>query len=292
VHAIKGQNMIVELDVSVEEVSAGQLTDTHRQAALSALKEDGLVVLNDVVATDHLDILAAKMDEDVAAIRRLETLPYQFVSGHTQHDPPPFEPYLFRDVVCNDLAVDVTRALLGDGVTNIFYSGNTNLPGSGEQPVHVDWGQLWPDLQHAHPACSVVVNISPIDVGPENGSTELWLGSHLDTSLSVQDPSLKVPLERVESRRAVRPPVQPRLRKGSVLLRDIRLWHRGVTNPSGQARPMIAMIHQQQWLRASPLPMPAGVEPIFAHAHLQTPLTIVDEPIDYLGRHKAHEFVG
>ena len=66
--------MIVELDVSVEEVSAGQLTDTHRQAALSALKEDGLVVLNDVVATDHLDILAAKMDEDVAAIRRLETL--------------------------------------------------------------------------------------------------------------------------------------------------------------------------------------------------------------------------
>ena len=286
------EDCMVELDIGSDEVAAGQLTPEHRQAAVTALEQDGLVVLNGVVDTVHLDLLAAKMDEDIAAILRLETIPYQFVVGHTQHDPPPFEPYLFRDVVCNDLVVDVTRAVLGEGVTNTFYSGNTNLPGSGEQPVHIDWGQLWPGLERAHPACRVVVNISPIDVGPENGSTEVWLGSHLDTTMWVGTPSLVVPSERVEARRRVQPPVQPRIEKGGVLIRDIRLWHRGVPNTSQRARPMIAMIHGCRWLGGGALPFPAGAEAYFEHEHLQTPLRVVAGPIDYLDRHKPHDFHG
>ena len=283
---------MIELDVSPSEVSAGRLSATHRQTAVTALQEDGLVVLNDVVDTAHLDILATRMAADVPAILRLPIVPYQFVQGHTQHDPPPFAPYLFRDVVCNDLVVDVTRALLGEGVTNVFYSGNTNLPGSAEQPVHVDSGQLWPGLVTAHPAASVVVNVSPIEVGPENGSTEVWLGSHLDTTMSVEDASLTVALEAVAARRSLRPPVQPRIRQGGVLIRDIRLWHRGVINPSPRPRPMIAMIHQRRWMRASALPIAAGDEVFFEHEHLRTLVTIVDEPIDYLGRHKPHDYDG
>ena len=283
---------MVELDIGAAEVAAGQLTQAHRQAAVEALEEDGLVVFNDIVDPDHLDILAAKMDQDVPAIMGLETIPYQFVVGHTQHDPPPCQPYLFRDVVCNDLVVDATRAALGEGVTNIFYSGNTNLPGSGDQPVHVDSGQLWSGLARAHPICQAVVNISPIDVGPENGSTEVWLGSHLDTAMSMDNSSLVVPSARVEARRRVRPPVQPRIKKGGVLIRDIRLWHRGVPNKSPRPRPMIAMIHQCRWLGASALPIPPGAEIYFEHEHLHTPVRVVDGPIDYLGRHKPHDFHG
>ena len=37
------------------------------------------------------------------------------------------------------------------GAFNDYLSGNTNVPGSGLQPVHVDDGQLWPDLNVAHP---------------------------------------------------------------------------------------------------------------------------------------------
>ncbi len=281
---------MVELDISAAEVAAGALSPAHRRAAVEALTGDGLVVLNNVVDRAHLDILAAKMDEDIAAILRLETIPYQFVVGHTQHDPPPCEPYLFRDIVCNDLVVDVTRALLGEGVTNTFYSGNTNLPGSGDQPVHVDSGQLWPGLEQAHPACQVVVNISPIDVGPENGSTEVWLGSHLDTAMSVDMPSLVVPAENVVARRQQHPPLQPRIKKGGVLIRDIRLWHRGVPNTSNRARPMIAMIHQCRWMGGGSLPLPVGAGVYFAHQHLNTPVHAVDGPIDYLGRHKPHDF--
>ena len=47
-------------------------------------------------------------------------------------------PYLFRDVLMNDMAVCVTKAVLGSGVHNSYYSGNTNMPCSGHQEVHGD----------------------------------------------------------------------------------------------------------------------------------------------------------
>ena len=62
--------------------------------------------------------------------------------------------------------------------------------------------------------------------GPENGITELWPGTHLDTSKSVQDRDIKIPSDLLESRRAEVPPIQPRVRKGAALIRDVRLWHR------------------------------------------------------------------
>ena len=37
----------------------------HREEAIEAIYRDGLVVLNGVVDTSHLDLLGAKMEEDV-----------------------------------------------------------------------------------------------------------------------------------------------------------------------------------------------------------------------------------
>ena len=51
-------------------------------------------------------------------ILALSNVPYQFNNGHLQQDPPPFPPYLFRDVLANDLVVEVTQAVLGEGVKN------------------------------------------------------------------------------------------------------------------------------------------------------------------------------
>ena len=75
---------------------------------------------------------------DVAAILALDDVPYQFNDGHLQQDPPPFPPYLFRDVLLNDLVVEITRFILGEGVKNSSYSGNTCLPNKTQQPLHVE----------------------------------------------------------------------------------------------------------------------------------------------------------
>jgi RNA polymerase primary sigma factor len=42
------------------------------------------------------------------------------------------------------------------------------------------------------------------------------------------------------------------MRRGSVLIRDMRLWHNGMPNPSDSVRPMVAMIHWIHWWHDRP----------------------------------------
>lgn len=83
------------------------------------------------------------------------------------------------------------------------------------------------DIRFEHPEhpFAVAFNTCLIDVGPENGTTELWLGTQ---NTNIHDHGeLGEPMidrEKVEARRAVRPPVYPVLKKGSIVLRDLRLW--------------------------------------------------------------------
>lgn len=45
-------------------------------------------------------------------------------------------------------------------------------------------------------------------------------------------------------RRAVRPPVQPEARRGDIMIRDLRTWHAGMPNNSGQHRIMLGLGYQ------------------------------------------------
>lgn len=53
----------------------------------------------------------------------------------------------------------------------------------------------------------------------------------------------------LEERRAVRPPSQPVVKKGSIVIRDLRLWHAGMPNTTSDIRVMLAMIHFAPWYR-------------------------------------------
>ena len=227
------------------------------------------------------------MGEDIT---RLPQPPYQFVDGHIQHDPPPLHPYLLRDIYYNEAVIAVARGVLGDGLKVIGVTGNTNLPDSLTQPVHVDNGHLWKGLPQPHPTCDLVVNISPGDVGPDNGATELWPGSHLDDTVARGDPSIVVPPARLEARRASQPPLQLAVPQGAALLRDMRLWHRGVPNRSEIPRPMVALIMACRWMRGGAVRVPAGEEGFFRHDVLDIPVETVDGVPDYLGRHKPYDY--
>jgi ectoine hydroxylase-related dioxygenase (phytanoyl-CoA dioxygenase family) len=280
---------ILEIVVTKDEIDSASLSKASLAAAETALREDGCVVLQGVVDLDHVTMLRNKMLEDLEVIMSRKDIPTQFTKGNVQQDPPPMSPYLFKDVLNNHLLVQVTAAILGAGLKNSFYSGNTNLPGSEAQPVHPDSGQLWPNLTVAHPAYSLVVNLPVVDMDVHNGSTELWPGTHTDTSMYVQQGTIRVPSDVLEARRAVRPPLQPAVKAGDVLIRDMRLWHRGVPNFSDQPRPMIAMIHNSAWWPTGRLEFEKGSEYIFEGTALQTPADFVATPIDYLNRHGAYD---
>lgn len=145
------------------------------------------------------------------------------------------------------IAVQITSTALGPRPKWTFCSGNTAMPPTAEnpsvsQPVHSDADFSHPDHPFAH-----VINIPLITMTPENGSTEVWLGTHQNTNLDVQEGSHgdrasgRIKLDELEKRRAIRPPCQPVVPKGSIVIRDLRLWHAGVGNQTDAVRVMLAM---------------------------------------------------
>lgn len=283
--------MVVSVEVSEEERNSGRLSEEHRHTAVAALETDGVVVLNDVVAIAHLEALQERMTADLERILARKDVPFNFNSGNVQQDPPPFPPYLFRDVLLNDLVIEVTHAVLGPGLKNSFYSGNTALPGGERQPVHPDVAQLWPGLRHSTPAFGLVVNVPIVDMSWENGSTEIWPGTHHDTTYSIHDSSIRIPQEVLDARREERAPFQPEVRRGAILIRDIRLWHAGMPNHTDTPRPMIAMIHWCSWWPDNdPISFPQGTEAFINHPVLKTNARFVEGIPDHTQHNKAYDF--
>src|SRR6188472_2797704 len=173
---------MVSIDVTGDEVASGVMTAEHVAVAVEALRTDGFVIVNDIVDPAHLDVLHERMLSDLVELQQRPDAPYNWHAGNVQQDPPPFPPYLFRDVLVNDMVICITKAVLGPGIKNVMYGGNNALPSDRRQPVHVDTGHLWPAnvMECAHPPAQLVINMLTVDVSPANGSTEIWPGTHRD----------------------------------------------------------------------------------------------------------------
>lgn len=168
---------------------------------------------------------------------------------------PPLDPNLmFTDVWANGPALAIISSVLGPNPRVNFVGGNTLLGDMKgvRQNVH-------PDLTFNHGTIpfAYCANIYLSDTNVENGSTELWLGSHRDCSYADQGPKIQKPGEPasrfgikdnlLEERRRSAPPIQPEISKGSVVIRDMRLWHAGVPSRSPKPRMMLAFVHTAWW---------------------------------------------
>jgi ectoine hydroxylase-related dioxygenase (phytanoyl-CoA dioxygenase family) len=109
------------------------------------------------------------------------------------------------------------------------------------QPVHSD-----ADFKHPSHPFALVVNVPLITFTPENGSTEIWLGTHNNTNIQDQEgahgerASGRIKQTLLDARRDISPPLQAIIPKGSVVVRDLRLWHAGMPNYSQDIRVMLA----------------------------------------------------
>lgn len=262
--------------------AANQPSQAEIDTAKRAIEEEGFVVLEDVVDLDHIKHLRERTLEDLEKLLARTDTPFNWTKGNLQQDPPRFAPYLYRDVLVNDAVIAVSKSVLGAGMKNGFYSGNTALPSESRQPVHADMGQLWPNLKVGTPPALLVVNVPLVDMGPENGSTEIWPGTHLDPEIAIQNGDIEVPDARLEEQRKICPPLQPRVSAGSVVIRDIRLWHAGMPNRTTEPRPMIAMIHSVNWWPAGTVQFVRGSEEFLSHPDLEWAVEYMDQEIDHI----------
>lgn len=250
---------LTTLRLSEAELAARRLDSHTLQAALEALHTDGAVALANAVAPAHLDALRARMLPDAYALHARSGTHRNFgaATGNFQQEPPVADPALvFADVLANPWAVEVAQCVLGPRPALRFYSANTLFrtdadAADARQPPHVDVDLAgMPRLPFG-----LCVNVCLDAVAPDNGATELWLGSHAEADGGVLEVNERghqqVRADLLEMRRIARPPVQPRLPKGALVIRDFRLWHAGMPNHTDEPRIMLVSVLFPYWYRAN-----------------------------------------
>ena len=95
---------------------------------------------------------------------------------------------VFTKMATHPVILEVSKKLLGDGCRLSSLSANTVVPGMEGQNPHLDYPyhrNLWPakegsmNLPPTHPLSLVIVTLIT-DFTPENGSTAIVPGSHID----------------------------------------------------------------------------------------------------------------
>jgi ectoine hydroxylase-related dioxygenase (phytanoyl-CoA dioxygenase family) len=152
----------------------------------------------------------------------------------------PFEaPFIDPLIIEHPLALAVIDAMLGDNCHCHYFASDTALPGSDYQAVHSDIHLLFGETNLSVPVYSIVVNVPLVDVTPERGPVEIWPGG---THLMPGPMDIKALAPTMHSELVTMP-------AGSLLIRDMRMWHRGTPNRSEVIRPHLALVYSRFWFR-------------------------------------------
>lgn len=214
------------------------------------------------------------------------------VGGNLSQVPPIEKEYLYPEVYANKHGARIVSNILGPKPEVHFMRSNTLLATDERQLVHSDIR-----FEHPEHPFAIVFNTCLVDVGPENGSTELWLGTqntNINDHRELGEPMICP--KKLEARRAVRPPIYPRLKKGSIVLRDLRLWHAGMPNPTNNVRIMLAIVYYAAWYKNGvETPLPESLKPTVADLEAYANIKIAtkwvpDEGYDYLGIKFSNNF--
>lgn len=282
---MKEAKIELQLSEPVQESASNQhlyVGADETTKATRIIRRYGFVVLRDAVPKHVLEPLRERMDRDTKELLAYcETIggnPRE--KGHLQQGPPPTREYVFEEVAMNSFVGQVCDELLGPNPKLTFYNGNTNYPGSIRQALHMDGVHHNKAPDDPLPTASVVVNFCPSDANEANGAVELWPGSHL---IRPESEHTHVPKTQEESRRKVAPPISANTKLGDVLIRDVRVWHRGVPNKSSRPRHMIALIVSRSDLQPNRrLQFENGCQHALEGHNVQSNAEYVSSVADYL----------
>lgn len=243
---------------SSAERAGGKYSKDSLRRAIEGLNRDGVIYLDNIVDPAHVEklrlamldeakILKAKKGNDVSQYNQ------GVATNFIQSPPLTNQSLFFEDVYANPFVHQVVSYYLGPFPSWTFITGNNaNKQTTDRQAVHKDSSFI-----HPLAPSIIIANFPLCEFSPENGSTEMWLGSHATTDPGdqmwpAQYPTSQAPLcfirpELVEERRKVRPPIQIACKPGGVMLRDQRIWHAGMPNASNEDRIMLAMMFTATW---------------------------------------------
>jgi Phytanoyl-CoA dioxygenase (PhyH) len=250
------------MKLSQEEISQGTLSEESRRTAVTQLKVLGYTILESVFPAEEVQSLRKRFLEVLEGYAA-RTDPNRGASRYGM--PLPFEaPFTAPEIVSNRFALDVIREILGPDVICSYFASDTPLPGSDYQHAHSDAIPLFPEDGVTLPPFAYVVNLPLVDFRDNNGPLEIWpYGTHL-----IADADL-IPIAEFDHIQERRESALGRLAEemgpvpllapaGSLIIRDIRMWHRGTPNRSAEPRPMVALVYNRPWYHHGVIQMPQG----------------------------------
>lgn len=213
-------------------------TDEHDRFACD-FNRDGLVLLKEHFPRDTLarwraafqpifeeQLRRERDDPNRGAQRFYVTLPLQGIFA---------DPAIYED---GDVLAIVQRVAGPDPVL-CQLATDTPLKGSDYQLWHTDTPPLFPESNsNDTPSFQLAVNFALCDVTDENGPFETTLGTH---RMLKPDALAAFQCGRVTARRYP-------MKMGDVMIRDVRLLHRGTPNTTDEPRPMVVLGYSRRWL--------------------------------------------
>lgn len=232
------------MEISDAEIATGCLTPENMNQATRLLRDAGYVIFEGVLSEQWLEVTRAVFEEELLKLVDGKPPP-----EHGGGSPPMSDRFLDPLIIEHPFAIQVIERVLGsDFYSYLPYGCNTAWPGSPVQWIHRDSKHLFPELPYALPPATLVANIPLVDFTVDNGCTEVWPGSHLvvDTDQDVIDD----PYTRwSEDKASLLPSVRTVMPAGSLVVRDMRMLHRGMPNETDIIRSMIAVVFFRRFHR-------------------------------------------
>ena len=233
------------VSVSPDERAQGQLTPPANVAAVTALHEQGAVILRGAFPTGTIDALQAEFAArygglDLAGMEARASAPppnpIQKV-GDGRFEIAMRMTGLFGkpDLFANRIVLNFLGQLLGG---NLMRLGSmtvvASFPGAAVQHIHRDHAQLFQEFANIGPNLPIfAVNVSVplIDIDQTTGPTGIWPGSHRwTTNDPPRESMVSIPFQR-----------------GDCILMDYRTLHTGLPNSSARVRPILYLVYTREW---------------------------------------------
>jgi hypothetical protein len=233
------------VNVSGAERLAGVLTPDANVAAVTALHEEGVVILRGGFDRHAIDALYSEFST------RYGGLDLAGMEARAQQPPPNaiqkvgdgrFEIALRMSGVfgkpalfANGIVMHFLARLLGGDLMRLgSMTAVASFPGAAMQHIHRDHPQLFHEFANIGPNLplfAVNVSVPLIDIDETTGPTGIWPGSHRwTTNTPPREGMVSIPFQR-----------------GDCILMDYRTLHTGLPNGSSTVRPILYLVYTREW---------------------------------------------
>jgi ectoine hydroxylase-related dioxygenase (phytanoyl-CoA dioxygenase family) len=211
------------------------------EMAVQQIKVNGYVVIEGALSRDKVDRIYEGFQSTLA--RYIARNGYNRGANRAMMHLPFQAPFADPDLYENPVVLAVLDALFGhQDYACRYFSSDTALPGSQYQQVHSDANPNFPKNSGlTWPMPEIVLNIPLVDVTEENGPLEIWPGGTHHSPV----PSLGLSGEKLQQFADAMHHECIYVPAGTIILRDMLMWHRGTPSRSPRMRPNIALIYTQ-----------------------------------------------